>query len=292
MKSDNEQGAEAQVPADERSPAGEPVPDEIVPGKRNAQQSLHVLTYNIHKGFPQFNRRLSLHDLRERLQAVEPDLVFLQEVVGFHARHAERHANWPTSPQYEFLADQVWDDFAYGRNAVVDDSHHGNAILSKFPIARWDNEDVSAHQLERRGLLHCEIGIPGWPQPLHAINVHLGLFRAWRERQLLALVNRIDRLVPHDAPLIVAGDFNDWTRRASHLLERSLDVSEVFESSGRGPARSFPAMLPVLHLDRIYVRGFRVKLAHVHRGLQWARISDHAPLSALLTRTGEGRVGA
>jgi endonuclease/exonuclease/phosphatase family metal-dependent hydrolase len=218
------------------------------------------------------------------LQSVEPDLVFLQECVGFHARLAERHANWPTSPQYEFLAEQVSQDFAYGRNAVVDDAHHGNAILSKFPILRWDNEDVSMHRLERRGLLHCEIDVPGWSQPLHAINVHLGLLKVWREKQLVALVNRIERLVPHDAPLIIAGDFNDWTRRASHGLIRALDVSEVFETYGRGPARSFPAMLPVLRLDRIYVRGFRVKLAHVHRGVHWARISDHAALSALLSR--------
>jgi len=248
-------------------------------------QTLHILTYNIHKGFSQFNKkRISLHELRDRLQSVEPDLVFLQECVGFHARLAERHANWPTSPQYEFLAEQVWQDFAYGRNAVVDDAHHGNAILSKFPILRWDNEDVSMHRLERRGLLHCEIDVPGWSQPLHAINVHLGLLKVWREKQLVALVNRIERLVPHDAPLIIAGDFNDWTRRASHGLVRALDVSEVFETYGRGPARSFPAMLPVLHLDRIYVRGFRIKLAHVHRGVNWARISDHAALSALLSR--------
>lgn len=248
-------------------------------------QTLHILTYNIHKGFSQFNKkRISLHELRDRLQSVEPDLVFLQECVGFHARLAERHANWPTAPQYEFLAEQVWQDFAYGRNAVVDDAHHGNAILSKFPILRWDNEDVSMHRLERRGLLHCEIDVPGWSQPLHAINVHLGLLKVWREKQLVALVNRIERLVPHDAPLIVAGDFNDWTRRASQGLIRALDVSEVFETYGRGPARSFPAMLPVLRLDRIYVRGFRVKLAHVHRGINWARISDHAALSALLSR--------
>jgi endonuclease/exonuclease/phosphatase family metal-dependent hydrolase len=247
-------------------------------------QSLHVLTYNIHKGFPQFKRRVSLHELRDRLQSLEPDLVFLQEVVGFHARLAQRHENWPTAPQYEFLADTVWRDFAYGRNAVVDDAHHGNAILSKFPIVRWDNEDVSMHRLERRGLLHCEIDVPGWERPLHTINVHLGLLRIWRERQLSALIRRIERLVPHDAPLIVAGDFNDWTRRASDYLIRALDVVEVFEAyGGRAPARSFPAMMPFLHLDRIYARGFRVKLAHVHRGPHWSRFSDHAALSALLT---------
>lgn len=273
MKSDNEQAANPH--------AGESA-DEGVQARRKGQQSLHVLTYNIHKGFPQFNRRLSLHDLRERLQAVEPDLVFLQEVVGFHARHAERLANWPTSPQYEFLADQVWDDFAYGRNAVVDDSHHGNAILSKFPISRWDNEDVSAHQLERRGLLHCEIGIPGWTQPLHTINVHLGLFRAWRERQLGALVNRIDRLVPHDAPLIIAGDFNDWHNRAGNLLAERLGLVEVFGGINGQPARSFPATLPVFRLDRIYVRGFSIERSEVHFGRPWSKISDHAALSAFI----------
>ena len=246
--------------------------------------SLHVLTFNIHKGFPQFKRRVSLHELKDRLHTLEPDLVFLQEVVGFHARFARRHLDWPLAPQYEFLADTVWQDFAYGRNAVVDDAHHGNAILSKFPIQRWDNEDVSMHRLERRGLLHCEIEVPGWNERLHAINVHLGLLRIWREKQLEALASRIERLVPHDAPLIIAGDFNDWTRRASEYLMRALDVSEVFETYGRGPARSFPALLPLLHLDRIYVRGFRVKLAHVHRGGHWARFSDHAALSALLTR--------
>jgi endonuclease/exonuclease/phosphatase family metal-dependent hydrolase len=258
-------------------------PDEEV-NERERMPSLHVLTFNIHKGFPQFKRRVSLHELKERLHTLEPDLVFLQEVVGFHARFARRHLDWPLAPQYEFLADTVWQDFAYGRNAVVDDAHHGNAILSKFPIQRWDNEDVSMHRLERRGLLHCEIDIPGWNERLHAINVHLGLLRIWREKQLEALASRIERLVPHDAPLIIAGDFNDWTRRASEYLMRALDVSEVFETYGRGPARSFPALLPLLHLDRIYVRGFRVKLAHVHRGGHWARFSDHAALSALLTR--------
>jgi len=56
--------------------------------------SLHVLTFNIHKGFPQFKRRVSLHELKDRLHALEPDLVFLQEVVGFHARFARRHLDW------------------------------------------------------------------------------------------------------------------------------------------------------------------------------------------------------
>src|SRR5262249_34435751 len=157
------------------------------------------------------------------------DLVFLQEVVGFHARFAQRHAGWPLAPQYEFLADSVWRDLAHRRNAVGGDAHHRDPLLRESPIVRWDNEDVAMPRLERRGLVHCEIEVPGWDQRLHAINVHLGLLRIWRQRQLEALVGRIERLVPHGAPLIIAGDFNDWTRRASEYLMRALDVSEVFE---------------------------------------------------------------
>ncbi|MEW6314589.1 MAG: endonuclease/exonuclease/phosphatase family protein [Pseudomonadota bacterium] len=246
--------------------------------------TLHVATYNIHKGFSQFNRRLTVHELRERLHALGADLVFLQEVLGEHERHAARHYNWPEQPQYEFLADTIWTDFAYGKNAVYDGGHHGNAVLSRFPILRWDNEDVSAHRFETRGLLHCEMEVSGWVEPLHCVNVHLGLFESGRARQIRALIERIERLVPRQAPLIIAGDFNDWRCAASTALSQALQVHEVFESVHGRHARSFPCALPLFQLDRIYVRGFRVKHAHVHRGHAWAKLSDHAALSATIAR--------
>ena len=247
-------------------------------------ETLHVVTYNIHKGFSQFKHRMSVHDLRDKLRNIGADVVFLQEVQGLHERHAERHLNWPASPQHEFLADSIWSDFAYGKNAVYDSGHHGNAILSKYPITRWDNQDVSMHRSERRGLLHCEIDVPGWRRPLHCINVHLGLLAHWRRKQIALLKERVDQLVPADAPLIVAGDFNDWRRRASNALADALDVTEVFETTSGRPARSYPAFMPLLRLDRIYVRGFSIRIAHAHHGRAWSRVSDHIALSALLTR--------
>ena len=236
---------------------------------------MQVLTVNIHKGYDVFNTRSVLHGLREAVRAMGSDVVFLQEVKG---------GNGVSDAQYEFLADEIWPQHAYGRNAVYDEGHHGNAILSKFPITRWDNEDVSQSRFESRGLLHCEIEVPGWPQPLHCINVHLALFAMWRRRQIERLKARIDRLVPPDAPLIIAGDFNDWTRRTGRGLRLPLGLTEVFEHTAGRPARSFPALMPVLNLDRIYTRGFRVKLAHAHHGRHSARLSDHVALSALLVR--------
>jgi endonuclease/exonuclease/phosphatase family metal-dependent hydrolase len=247
-------------------------------------EKLQVVTYNIHKGFSQFKRRMSVHELRDRLRGIGADVVFLQEVQGLHETHSVRHSNWPTAPQYEFLADSIWNDFAYGKNAVYDGGHHGNAILSKYPITRWDNEDISMHGSERRGLLHCEIAVPGWPCKLHCINVHLGLLSHWRKKQIALIKNRIEKLVPADAPLVIAGDFNDWRRYATNALVDSLDVAEVFEAMAGRPARSYPAILPMLQLDRIYVRGFAIELAHAHHGRSWSRVSDHIALSARLVR--------
>ena len=97
-----------------------------------------------------------------------------------------------------------------------------------------------------------------------------------------ALARDLEELVPADAPLIIAGDFNDWRNHAqTHLAER-IGVQEAFiHHKGKLP-RSFPAVLPMAQLDRIYVRGFKVEHAEVHAGPCWASISDHAALSAHL----------
>src|SRR5260221_10610447 len=182
--------------------------------RTNSNVNLHVSTYNIHKGFSQFNRRMMIRELRDHLQLLGADIIFLQEVQGVHRRHAARFEDWPEEPQYEFLADQVWPDFAYGRNAVYDHGHHGNAILSRYPIVRAENEDVSHHALERRGMLHCEIELPEGSQRLHCICVHLALHERGRRHQVGAIIERLHREVPEGAPIVVAGDFNDWRNRA------------------------------------------------------------------------------
>jgi endonuclease/exonuclease/phosphatase family metal-dependent hydrolase len=244
--------------------------------------TLHIATYNIHKGFSQFNRRMMVHELRDRLRELAPDIAFLQEVQGLHLGHAERHDDWPDEPQHEFLADEVWENTAYGRNVVYDHGHHGNAILSRFPILRSFNQDVTQLRFERRGLLHCAIEIPGWKRPLHCVCVHLSLFGRSRRKQMEALAEQLESWLPHDDPLIIAGDFNDWRNRADNLLLDRLGMIEVFGGIAGRPPKSFPSMLPVFRLDRIYVRGFSIASASVHFGPPWSSISDHAALSAHL----------
>ena len=245
----------------------------------DSRPSIRVLTVNMHKGFGFLNRRFILPELRSAVRAVQADLVFLQEVQGDHALHAERTLDWPPVPQYEFLADAMWPQFAYGRNAVYPHGHHGNALLSKYPIVQYRNRDVSIQGPERRGMLHCTLAVPGFGE-LHAICVHLGLAEAHRRRQIDMLCEMVGEAVPPQAPLIVAGDFNDWRCRASDPLERCAGLQEVFQIVYGQAARTFPARLPMLRLDRIYVRGAGAHAPMVLPRKPWSHLSDHAPLAA------------
>jgi len=239
-----------------------------------------IATYNIHKGFSHFKRRMVIHELREKLRGLDADIMFLQEVQGAHERHAGRYSDWPGRPQHEFIADTVWQEIAYGKTAVYRHGHHGNAVLSRFPILSSENQDISAHVFESRGLLHCTIRLGPRGPVVHCMNVHLGLFERGRQWQVGTLCERIRATVPKDEALIIAGDFNDWRHKANRMLVEQLEVEEVFESLRGRTARTFPSVLPMFRLDRIYTRGLRVVDTRVHYAFPWGRLSDHAALGA------------
>jgi endonuclease/exonuclease/phosphatase family metal-dependent hydrolase len=248
----------------------------------NEPRGLTVVTYNIHKGLSQFNRRLVVHEIRDGLRQLGADVALLQEVQGQHMRNAQRHETWPEVGQHEFFCHEGAHS-VYGMNAVYQDGHHGNAVVSRHPISTWENIDVSHHPLESRGLLHCVIEVPGWGQHLHCINVHLGLWARSRRFQLEWLSERIEAAVPSCCPVVVAGDFNDWQKRASDYLGERLGLYEVFERAEGRLARTYPAKMPFFSLDRIYVRGLNVDAVQRQIGAPWSRLSDHVAIAARLT---------
>jgi endonuclease/exonuclease/phosphatase family metal-dependent hydrolase len=238
------------------------------------------MTVNVHKGFTFLNRRFVLRELRDAIREVGADLVFLQEIHG--ARHSGGGATAAAvaMPHYEYLADEIWPAFAYGRNAVYMNGDHGNALLSKYPIVRSENVDVSAARHEKRGLLHCALRLPGREDIVHAICVHLGLRQSQRQQQLQQLCNFVEHRIPPAEPLLVAGDFNDWRANAHAMLLRCAGLDEVFVEACGQAARTFPARLPLLRLDRIYVRGVRDHAPLALPARPWTVLSDHAPIAA------------
>ncbi|WP_434643035.1 endonuclease/exonuclease/phosphatase family protein [Klebsiella sp. I138] len=240
--------------------------------------SLNVLTINIHKGFTAFNRRFMLPELRDAVRSVSADIVCLQEVTGAHEIHPLHIENWPDRTHYEFLADTLWNQYAYGRNAVYPEGHHGNAVLSRFPIEYDENIDISVGDSEKRGLLYCRIIPPECRMALHLICVHLGLSAQQRQAQLAMLAGRVNAL-PADEPVVVAGDFNDWRQQANRVLKSQAGLEEIFTRAHGRPARTFPARFPLLRLDRVYVKNAHASHPTTLELHPWRHLSDHAPLS-------------
>lgn len=248
-------------------------------------RTLNIATFNMHKGVTHFSAQLALQEQRDLLKKISPDILFLQELRESHHGHRQRFDSWPSLGPLHFLSHQVWPHHAYGKNAEYQHGHHGNAILSKFPILRSQNNDISAHRIEQRGFLHCEIHIPRWDTPLHAFCVHLGLFAHWRRKQLQQIAAYIMQEIDPKSPLIIAGDFNDWSTRVGRHFAHHLHLQEVFTQHHGSHARSFPSWLPMLKLDRIYVRGFTVQHGEVHAGRHFLRVSDHAILTSTLVKS-------
>lgn len=243
--------------------------------------NIRVLTYNIHKGVQYYSRSYILDRIKTAITRLEVDFVFLQEVMGTHPPGNHR-ADFLES-QFEYLADTVWHHYAYGQNAVYSRGHHGNAILSQFPIKKWTNINISTSTFERRGLLHVIVDIPRLSKEIHLICLHLDLFERGRSQQFRQMSQYIQENIPAQAPLILGGDFNDWRRRASRELQKPVGLSEVFKVQTGQYAKTFPSWLPFLSLDRIYTRGFQPISCKVLRGEPWNRLSDHAALTAELS---------
>ncbi|MCK5666659.1 MAG: endonuclease/exonuclease/phosphatase family protein, partial [Thiotrichaceae bacterium] len=221
------------------------------------KNQLRVLTYNIHKGFSVGNRYFILHQIREALIKTDADILFLQEMQGKHSEHEKKHTNWPECSHSEFLAKDIWPHFAYGKNAMYKVGHHGNALLSKYALLRWENINVSPFVWASRSLLHGVIQLPESSSELHIICIHLGLLGMERRRQINTLCQHIEAHVPRDAPLIAAGDFNDWTGQAEKQFYQHLNLQEAHQTLHNRYAKTFPAWLPMLQMDRIYYRGLQ-----------------------------------
>jgi endonuclease/exonuclease/phosphatase family metal-dependent hydrolase len=242
---------------------------------------IRIMSYNIHKGFSLFNREFTLEKMRTLLRRWNPDVVLLQEVVGRNTAHEKRIKDWPNLPQFEYLAESFWPFHIYGQNAYYGDEqdfrHHGNAILSKFPIQTHENISISNHRFEQRGLLHAVLETPDHKK-LHVFNVHLDLTHWGRSRQLDKIIARgLSHTQPNDS-LILAGDFNDWQRRLSPQLFNKLNLRESFKLQSQGYAKTFPSFKPLLSLDRIYFRNLSLRSAQRIVDGDTPKLSDHIPL--------------
>jgi endonuclease/exonuclease/phosphatase family metal-dependent hydrolase len=234
--------------------------------------TFRIATYNIHKGVQGLGpaRRLEIHNLGHAVEQFDADIVCLQEVRSFNRQQARRFKHWPSQGQADFLAPEGYTP-VYSTNAITKHGEHGNALLSRWPVLKHTHEDMSDHRLEQRGLLHVSVQMQ--EREVHVIVVHLGLLPRSRIRQIQKLHDFIEREIPADAPLLVAGDFNDWGSTVQQMM-----ATVGLHTNNDKFHLTYPSRLPFVQLDHVYARGVHRVATHVPRGPIWGRMSDHLPL--------------
>jgi endonuclease/exonuclease/phosphatase family metal-dependent hydrolase len=242
--------------------------------QRHEHPTLRVATWNIHKGVQGVGpvRRLEIHNIGHAVEQLDADIVCLQEVRRMNRREERYFAHWPSLPQADYLAPEGY-EAVYRTNATTRHGEHGNAMLSRWPVLSQQHRDISDHRFEQRGFLHTEVQVVD--RVVHVIVVHLGLVPASRLRQTLALLEYIESHIEPGAPVLVAGDFNDW---GTSLGRRMANAG--FAEWREQPTPTYPSRLPLNQLDHVYARGLKPVHAMAPSGRVWPRMSDHLPLVA------------
>ena len=220
--------------------------------------TVRLMTWNIHGALGR-NKRFDLKRVVELIRRHAPDIVALQEIDSRRGGNADAFA----------VLQEACGGHGVGAKAIsTADGEYGQALISRWPMLTNKVCDISYPEREPRRAIRCEIATPAGP--LRVIATHLGLALGERRTQARALLD----LIGEDAMTTVAlGDFNDWFWVGSvrAVLARALP--------GRTRYPTFPAICPVLRLDRIYCRP-REALVRWRTDMTARRVSDHLPVIA------------
>ncbi len=233
---------------------------------------LRVATYNVHK-CRGLDGRVRPSRIARVLREIGADVVALQEVVSVPGRD-------PEHDQARFLADELGLEMQLGSVRPLRGGDYGNALLSAFPLGSGCRHDLSVAGREARGCLQSDVRLRDGTL-LHVFNVHLGTSLRERRDQGRRLLDAVQTAGhEHTGPRVVLGDFNDWTAGLAEPLQaasfRGVDLRAHLKRR-----RTYPGLLPFLHLDHIYYdEGLALRGLGLPRSTTALVASDHLPLVA------------
>ena len=228
---------------------------------------LRLATYNIHKGRG-MDGRTRIDRIAEVIASLDADVIALQEVVGGGPEEEGQAAELGARLGMGWTMDAV---------RLLRGKSYGNVVLSRFPIAHSLACNLSCDKREPRGCMRVDVDLQG--QLLHLFNVHLGTAVMERRQQAPRLAEFVtDEAMP--GPKVLLGDFNEWVKGlTSKTLGSMLEGVDLSQHLRR--RRTYPGVLPMFHLDHIYVAGgLEVEKVSLPRTKLTLVASDHLPLVA------------
>ncbi len=229
---------------------------------------LRIVSYNVHKCTGNDFKR-DPDRIADVIRSLDADIVSLQEVLS--------DTGDVPSAQVRSIAEKTGMYMAVaGQTKVKKDGRYGNALLSRFPITEVRLHDISVGTYEPRGIIDADIMIGD--KTVRVLATHFGLWPSERNRQ----ADRLLEILPQRpaSPLIVMGDMNGWMPGSPVLRRLKKRLGEPVTR------RSFPSILPVLPLDKIWVLPSEgLKEAGPYTSALTRVASDHIPVVATVYLT-------
>jgi endonuclease/exonuclease/phosphatase family metal-dependent hydrolase len=226
-------------------------------------RAARIVTLNIwNRGGP-WEARLAA--IRAGVADLDPDVMGLQEVLRSPEDGLDQAAQ---------IAQGFGYSIAFGEAMPIGAGSFGNAVLSKFPVARSQTFQLPALDAEEpRCLVFAELDAPFGKLPFFVTHLSWRFDQGYiREAQVKAIAQHVRELAPAGGfPPVIVGDFNavphsDEIRFMTGLCSlgvKSVCFTDAFGVVGHGEGTTFSRRNPFAtdlrepdrRIDYIFVRG-------------------------------------
>jgi len=243
-------------------------------------KTIKIVTYNIHRAIG-IDRKFAPQRIIDILNSLDADIVLLQEVDEGVPRSNELNLAKTLAEACDYP------HYAMAHNVTLKKGQYGNATLSRFPIKKYRNIDLTIADKKKRGCLYTKIQINESKtdfQFLELFNLHLGLSAKERQKQAGKLFKSKEFTeLGQKEPCIIGGDFNDWRSmlRALFIIGKDFQCAtdKTTKRGNEKAYKTYPSFAPRGALDRLYYRG-KIKCTDIgSTKMKLVKVaSDHLPI--------------
>lgn len=241
-----------------------------------AVSAFRVMTYNVHRCIGAGGVD-SIDDIASLCAEARADIIALQEL---DAPETDEESGIHHARD---LASRLGMQLLFCRTFRRGVGYYGHALLSRYALELKRVTTFPAHEQagsEPRGAIWARATLAEG-RTLDIISTHLGLSRRDRAVQSKELLGEAWLANPEmKRPFVLCGDLNAVASASSTYRRIAAHLRDVQRAiPGHRPRPTFPARLPVLRLDHVFVSpGIGVRGVSVPYNARSRRASDHLPL--------------